>query len=300
MSSGFRLTRAYNNAKTVQFDDTSKFILLSDCHRGDNSFADDFANNRNIYFHALNHYYNEGFHYCELGDGDELWENLHFESIFQAHKNVYQLLRQYHIEHRLHMIWGNHDMVYKDPAYVKKHLSSYFEPIDGRDKTLFKDLTYHEAIRLKHRESGQELFLTHGHQADWWNYKFWRWSRFLVRVLWKPLQVWGIADPTSPARNYKELIRIEKRIKKWIHKNDLLITIAGHTHRPRFPEPGEIPFFNDGSCVHPRSITGIEIEEGKISLIKWQIATTDDGVLKVVRILLEGPQKIKDYRKKED
>ena len=116
-----------------------------------------------------------------------------------------------------------------------------------------------------------------------------------MRILWKPLQVVGIADPTSPAKNYKELIRIEKRIKKWILKNKLKITIAGHTHRPRFPEPGQIPFFNDGSCVHPRSITGIEIVENKIALIKWQIATKPDGTLQIVRVLLEGPEHLADY-----
>jgi len=52
-----RLNRAYKEAKIVDFDDESKIILFSDCHRGDNSFADDFANNRNIYFHALKHYF---------------------------------------------------------------------------------------------------------------------------------------------------------------------------------------------------------------------------------------------------
>lgn len=296
MSSNFRLSRAYENAKVVPFDDSSKFILFSDCHRGDNSFADDFANNRNIYYHAIKHYYNNGFDYCELGDGDELWENLSFEPIFEAHKNVYQLLRKYHLENRLHMLWGNHDMVYKDDEYVKKHLWSYFEPIDDKDKELFEGIEYHEGLILKHKETQQELFLTHGHQADLWNYTFWRWGRFLVRVLWKPLQVWGIADPTSPAKNHKELIKVERRIKRWILKNSLMITIVGHTHRPRFPEPGDIPFFNDGSCVHPRSITGIEIENGTISLIKWQIATKDDGTLQVVRLLLEGPQKLIDYQ----
>lgn len=298
MSSAKRLSRAYQNAKTISFDDTSKFILFSDCHRGDNSFADDFANNRNIYFHALSHYFKEGFEYCELGDGDELWENMSFEPIFEAHKNVFKLLRKFHLEKRLHMIWGNHDMVYKDKTYVDKHLSSYYEPIDDTDKELFEGITYNEAIILKHSKTQQEIFLTHGHQADWWNYTFWRWGRFLVRVLWKPLQVWGIADPTSPAKNYKELIKLERRIKRWILQNKLLITIVGHTHRPRFPEPGDIPFFNDGSCVHPRSITGLEIENGQISLIKWQIDTTTDGTLKVVKILLEGPQKLVDYLEK--
>ena len=295
MSSRSRLNRAYKNAKVVPFDDTSRFIFFSDCHRGDNSFADEFANNRNIYFHALKQYFKEGFSYIELGDGDELWEHLHFEPIFEAHKNVFKLLREFHLQQRLHMLWGNHDMVYKDPEYVEKHLSTYFEPIDASDKELFSGIRYHESIILKHKETGQEIFLIHGHQADTWNYTFWRWGRFLVRVLWKPLQVWGIADPTSPAKNYKELIRVEKRIKKWILENKLRITVMGHTHRPRFPEPGDIPLFNDGSCVHPRSITGIEIQNGEICLIKWQIATKDDGTLQIVRILLEGPQKLADY-----
>lgn len=291
-----RLDRAYKHAHRITFDDSSKFILFSDCHRGDNSFADDFANNRNIYFHALKHYYAEGFQYCELGDGDELWENLSFENILEAHMNVYMLMKLFHQEERLHMIWGNHDMVYRSPAYVEKHLSTYFDEKIGEDVELFCNIKYHEGIVLQHSDTNQELFLTHGHQADWWNYVFWRWSRFLVRILWKPLNVMGIADPTSPAKNYKELIRVEKRTKKWIIQNNNLLTIVGHTHRPRFPEPGDIAYFNDGSCVHPRSITGLEIENGKISLIKWQIATTDDGTLKIVRVLLEGPQKLIDYK----
>ncbi|TVZ47796.1 metallophosphoesterase family protein [Olleya sp. Hel_I_94] len=290
-----KLDRAYNNAKVIGFDDDSKFILFSDCHRGDNSFADDFANNRNIYYHALKHYYVQGFDYAELGDGDELWENNSFESILYAHKNVYGLMQLFHKQNRLHMIWGNHDMVYRDPDYVKKNLHSFFDPKVGADVELFGDIEYHEAIILKHKDTQQEVFLTHGHQADWWNYTFWKWSRFMVRVLWKPLNVMGIADPTSPAKNYKELIKVERRTKKWITENNNMITVVGHTHRPRFPEPGDVAFFNDGSCVHPRSITGIEIENGAISLIKWQIATKEDGTLQIVRVLLEGPRRLLDY-----
>lgn len=296
MSSRSRLDTAYKNAKQVDFDDNSKFIFFSDCHRGDNSFADDFANNRNIYFHALKHYYAEGFTYCELGDGDELWENISFEHILQAHKNVYELMQLFYIQNRLHLIWGNHDMVYCNPAYVEKYLHNYFDERTGENKPLFTNIKVEEGIVLKHAETNQKLFLVHGHQADTWNFIFWKWSRFLVRVLWKPLNVMGIADPTSPAKNYKELIKVERRTKKWIIENKNLITIVGHTHRPRFPEPGDIAYFNDGSCVHPRCITGIEIENGEISLIKWQVATNEEGILQIVRVLLEGPKKLIDYK----
>lgn len=295
MATKHRLTKAFLDAKKISFNDQSKFILFSDCHRGDNSYADDFANNRNIYFHALNHYYKNHFSYIELGDGDELWENLTFESIFKSHKNIYLLLKKFHDAGRLHMIYGNHDMAYKDPENVTKNYHHYFDPVSASEIPLMPGIKFHESLILEHETSKQKIFLIHGHQADWWNFSFWRFSRFMVRILWKPLQVIGIADPTSPAKNYKELIKIERRIKKWILENNKLLTIAGHTHRPRFPEPGQIPFFNDGSCVHPRSITGLEIENGTITLIKWYTDITEEGYLRIVKTVLEGPQRLRDY-----
>jgi len=296
MSSRKRFSRAYDTAKRISFNDASKFIVFSDCHRGDNSFADDFANNRNIYYHALKHYYNEGFTYCELGDGDELWENIEFKEILEAHKNVFDLMRLFFNENRLYRIVGNHDMVYRNKRFVEKNLFNYFNKVTGKDEPLFPGIEFPEGLLFTHTSNGQEVFMTHGHQADWMNYVGWKFNRFMVRALWRQLQIFGIGDPTSPAKNYRELIKVERRTKRWIIDNKNLFTITGHTHRPRFPEPGDIAYFNDGSCVHPRSITGLEIENGAISLIKWHIATTEDGTLKVIRRLLEGPQKLIDYK----
>jgi predicted phosphodiesterase len=301
MSSQTRLTRAFEKARIIPFDNTSKFILFSDCHRGDGSFADDFASNRNINFHAMHQYFLEGFQYCALGDGDELWENIFFKDIFEAHKHVYLLLKKFHDTNRLHMIYGNHDMDYRDNEVVKKKLYTFFDLKTGKEEPLFTNIIYHEAIVLKNSETGQQLFLTHGHQADFMNFVGWKINRFLVQILWKPLQIWGIKDPTSPAKNYVELIKIERRIKKWIANNNNILTITGHTHRARFPNANDnsINYFNDGSCVHPRSITGIEIVEGKISLIKWFIDTKFDETLQIVRECLEGPIELIAYQKKQ-
>lgn len=296
MSSQKRITRAYQTARRICFNDTSKFIIFSDIHRGDNSFADDFSNNRNTYYHALKYYYKQGFIYCELGDGDELWENMEFSSIFYAHKNIFELMKQFYEDGRLYRLQGNHDMVFSNRRYVEKTLFSYYDKETGQDEPLFPGILFTEGLVLEHEDTSQEIFMLHGHQADWMNYKFWKLNRFLVRVLWRQLQILGIGDPTSPAKNNKELIKVEKRTKRWIMNNKNLFTIIGHTHRPRFPEPGDIAFFNDGSCVHPRSITGLEIENGEIALIKWHITTTEDGTLKVSRKLLEGPEKLIEYR----
>lgn len=298
MSSQTRLSRAYKEAKRIPFNNTDKFILFSDCHRGDSSFADDFANNRNIYFHALNHYFKENYQYIELGDGDELWENLFFKDIFEANKNVYLLMQKFFNHNRLHLIYGNHDMVYRNENITKKNLYEYFETKENKNVPFLPNVKFHEGIVLENIETKQELFLTHGHQADFMNYVGWKINRFLVRILWKPLQVWGIKDPTSPAKNYIELIKVERRIKKWIADNGNKITITGHTHRPRFPKPQEnlLNYFNDGSCVHPRSITGIEITDGKMALIKWFIDTKEDGVLQIVKEYLEGPIELDKYK----
>lgn len=71
--------------------------------------------------------------------------------------------------------------------------------------------------------------------------------------------------------------------------------IAGHTHRPVFPQPGEGYYFNDGSCVHPRCITAIEIENHRIALVKWEIATRHDRSLFVDRRVLRGPVDLAAY-----
>ncbi|WP_369048458.1 metallophosphoesterase family protein [Tenacibaculum sp. UWU-22] len=295
MSANSRITNAYKNAKKLPLNNKSKYILFSDCHRGNNSFADDFAHNRNIYLHALTHYFNEGFTYIELGDGDELWENRYFNSIFKANKHIYLLLKEFHDTKRLHFIWGNHDMVYKNPKKVQKNLFYYHDTVTGTDKELFTNISFSEAILLVDDQTEKSIFLLHGHQADWFNYVFWQLSRFLVHYLWKPLQVLGISDPTSPAQNFKELIKVEKRMEQWIKENHNQMVVIGHTHRPRFPEPNEIPFFNDGSCVHPRAITGLEIENNQISLIKWHMISNHNGTLQIIRTVLEGPGNLEQY-----
>ena len=55
---------------------TSRFIIFSDQHKGAKDFSDDFALAEKNYLAALQHYYDNGFFYINLGDSEELWENL--------------------------------------------------------------------------------------------------------------------------------------------------------------------------------------------------------------------------------
>ncbi len=290
------LDNAFKKAIPISINCDTKLILFSDVHKGDNSYADDFAHNMEIYTHAIHQYYDEGFTYIELGDGIELWENDSFEPIYKAHKNVFELLKLFHQKNRLYILWGNHDMIFRDPLAVERMVYKFITPKKIKEKEQLFDLKFYESILLEIENTDKKIFLIHGHQADWLNYKFWKVSRFFVRYFWMPLQKWfNVKDPTSPAKNYKNLIKVERKLKDWMHKNNNQMVIAGHTHRPRFPEPGDLPYFNDGSCVHPNSIIGLEIKDLEISLVKWHTSIDSKDQNKITKTVLEGPKSLDLY-----
>ncbi|MBE6051508.1 MAG: serine/threonine protein phosphatase [Clostridium sp.] len=289
-----RLSKIFSSSEVINFDDTSKIVLLSDCHRGDGNQADNFSKNQNIYFYALKYYYRNDFTYIEIGDGDELWEIKKMCDIKQEHSHIFWLLSKFFKENRLYFIYGNHDMVKKDEKFVKENLYEYFDENTCAYKDLFKEIKIHEGLVLSYRGTEDKILLIHGHQGDFINDTLWKVSRFLVRYLWRPLETYGINDPTRTAKNYKKKELVEKRLIRWV-KKEKHILISGHTHRPMFPGVNEVPYFNDGSCVHPRCITTIEIKSGEIMLVKWCVKTRDDGSLFIDRDILVGPAKLKDY-----
>jgi len=291
------LDRAYEKAKNISINKESKIVFFSDLHKGDNSYADDFKHNMEIYDYALNKYFENDFTYIELGDGVELWENRSFAPIYHAHKESFDLLKLFSNKDRLYMLWGNHDMEFRDPIFVEKIIFKYFLPKNIAEKNLLFNLKYYESLILNIEGTDKKIFALHGHQADYMNYRHWKFNRFFVRYFWKYMQKWfGINDPTSPAKNYSELIKVEKKLNKWILKNNNQMIICGHTHRPRFPDPGDIPHFNDGSCVHPHSIIGIEIVNLKISLIKWYEHYNDKTQKKeIIKVILEGPTDLEKF-----
>lgn len=289
-----RLSQIFQASEEIPFDDLSRIVLMSDCHRGDGSWADSFLRNQDTYFAALTHYYKENYTYIELGDGDELWENRNFSDIIRVHSNVFWLLTKFFQQRRLHFIFGNHDIMKKDEQFVKKNLYRYLDQQEKEYVPLFEHIKIHEGLVLKHRITGDKIFLIHGHQVDFLNYNIWKIGRFLVRHLWKPLEVYGVNDPTRTAKNYEKKIAVDKRLTEWARTESQML-IAGHTHRPVFPEVGQTLYFNDGSCVHPRCITAIEIAEGNILLVKWSIKTRNEGTLFIGRDILAGPRKLKDF-----
>lgn len=286
----------------IEINDKSKIVLISDCHRGDGSFKDNFLPNSNIYITALNYYYDNGFSYIEIGDGDELWEVRKVQDIYEIYKDIFHLLLKFKEHNRLYMIYGNHDEVKKRASFSKK-LCKRRDGNGGESCLckLYNNLDIYEGLIIRYKSDNKDnknldFFVTHGNQLDCINYNLSFITKYVVRYIWGFLEAnFGFRNNTSPAKSNTKRDKVDRKIEEWVKENNQPI-ITGHTHGSKFPSPSKTPYFNDGCCVMPYSISAIEIENGEIALIKWSVKVMKDGVLVVKREVIGGPERIESYR----
>ncbi len=258
---------------------TDKFIIFSDQHKGNRDWADDFTTNENNYITALNYYFAEGYHYINLGDAEELWkytadqvipkntDALHAEARFETGKKYYRT-------------FGNHDLLWKNKIDVELHLKDNFQ----------MPLPVYEGIVLKTFTADKEqlvIFLTHGHQGDKMsdNNAF---STWVIAHVWSPIQRFLQININTPSNDFYLRDKHNKLMHEWGSYKKKLLLITGHTHKPVFasgkyandmehkidtPEASEKLkpcYYNTGCCCYnDGDITGIEIADGFIRLIKW-------------------------------
>jgi hypothetical protein len=225
------LDRAYRSAvdagSSVRLQvERDRVIIFSDLHKGAGNNADDFRRCERAYNAALAYYYTLGYWLIELGDVEELWEELPV-SVLGQYARTLELTAQFHKAGRYIRIWGNHDDAWSFTDNVERHL----HPIFGAD------LRVHEGFLL-HMYDGAEaigsFFLVHGHQgtleSDRWSFI----SRFAVRWLWRPLQRLFNVTRNTPAQNWALRERHNVAMYRWIARKRALVLVAGHTHRPVF------------------------------------------------------------------
>jgi UDP-2,3-diacylglucosamine pyrophosphatase LpxH len=282
-----RLMNAYLGAQRLNYNKDSKLIFFSDLHRGDDSVSDEFARNQTLLLHALDNYYEQGYTYIEVGDGDELWEYKDFRYIRQAHGDVFTVLKKLYDDNRMILLYGNHNINMKSKYFVKNNYYKYYDEYQQKYFDLFPGLVPHEALVLKNKK-GHEIFVVHGHQGDFMNDQFWRVSRFTLRYFWRYFHVVGFRNPASPARNLFKRHKVEKSYKRWIVRHKKVL-ICGHTHRPRFPKNSKVPYFNTGCGIHSKGITGIELVNEQLMMVDWRMRTESDGTMRMKRTVVRGP-----------
>jgi len=286
---------------------TGKFIIFSDQHKGARNGADDFMLAEPNYLAALDHYCKNDFFFISMGDNEELWENSlnrvkkHNEATFKAEKNFIT-------KKRFVKIFGNHDLYWdNDPLawyqlktiygekikvyegvilpvsigaralqifcthghqgdassdgnwFSKFFVARIWAPLqaflrinpntpayDAELKTLHNNIMYEWSAQQK----DMLLITGHTHQPVFT-------SLTHLERLFRKLQT---AKRDNDTKGVNE---IEIEIKK-LEKKFAAISLDYLSMKPSY--------FNSGCCCFSDGdITGIEIEEGFIRLIKWEM-----------------------------
>ena len=258
---------------------SDNFIIFSDQHKGNRDWADDFTNNETNYLAALNYYRSLDYNYINLGDAEELWKYT-AEEVIPKNTQALKLEANYHTTKKYYRTFGNHDLLWKNTLDVSLHLKDIFQ----------MPLPVHEGIVLRTKTADNKplnIFLTHGHQGDKMsdNNHF---STWVVAHIWSPIQRFLQININTPSNDLYLRDKHNKLMYEWSSYQRNLLLITGHTHKPVFASgkfsvdaEHKIPapqvdfklkpcYFNTGCCCfNDGDITGIEIADGFIRLIKW-------------------------------
>ncbi|MBN8675955.1 MAG: metallophosphoesterase [Chitinophagales bacterium] len=284
-----------------------RFIIFSDHHKGARDGADDFAMAEPNYLAALAYYFESGYTLINLGDSEELWEN----SLGKVKKFNRQNLgaeKKFLQQKRFIKIFGNHDLYWdNDPLawwqlkaiyseklkvyeavvlsttinnnqlnifcthghqgdaqsdgnwFSKFFVAKIWAPLqaylrinpntpayDGEKKSLHNSIMYEWSSLQKN----MLLITGHTHQPVFG-------SLTLLERLYKQFQQAGAAGDTGKQAELKT--EIQKREKEFS-----AVSIDYMTMKPSY--------FNTGCCCYSDGdITGIEIADGCIRLIKWTL-----------------------------
>lgn len=282
-----------------------RIVLFSDMHKGTGDGSDDFKTALPNYLAALDYYHAHQYHFINLGDSEELWENT-LLGVMQAYPETFAAEKRFADRNAFTKIYGNHDLFWDNDPFAPLYLKKLF----GKVLPIYGGIV----LRIQGSSETLDIFCTHGHQGDQQSDGN-AFSKWFVSYIWGPLQSFLRINPNSPSSNDDQKTAHNHMMYEWsaLQSNTLLIT--GHTHQPVFQSlthlerlylrleeattsndmPAlqsileEIPkrrqqyafvnssfktmkptYFNTGCCCFANgNITGIEIADGKIRLVKW-------------------------------
>lgn len=311
-------TNKGERGRVIPFDaEKDKFIILSDQHKGARDGSDVFAKAAKNYLAALDHYERKKFFYINLGDSEELWENL-FLTIKRHNKLTFEREKDFIARNAFIKVFGNHDLYWdNDPLAKVSLMQIYGQAIKIDEGVILQTTVDHKKL---------SIFMTHGHQGDLQSDGNW-FSKWFVSDIWAPFQSYLRINPNTPANNDQLKTAHNKMMYEWSSKRKNTLLITGHTHQPVFRSLTELEilyekqaqakkdnasavanelqakidklhlkstrppdfkgvldtYFNSGCCCFDDGdITGIEITDSSIRLIKWEYKGKES-----VRVILE-------------
>jgi predicted phosphodiesterase len=271
---------------------SDKFIIFSDQHKGNRDWSDDFTNNEHNYLSALNYYKANQFSFINLGDSEELWKYT-ADSVLPQNERSFAAEAAFQ-PNNYFKTFGNHDILWKNKMDVERLLKKYFVmPLPVFEGVLIKTIIENETLHI---------LCTHGHQGDKLsdNNSF---STWIVAHIWAPVQRYLRINVNTPSKDDTLRNKHNKLMYEWSSRRKNLLLITGHTHKPVFASGRYSPhqsnsintsdekikpcYFNTGCCCYnDGDITGIEIADGEIRLIKWHFENNESKRMPLEEVTL--------------
>lgn len=292
---------------TVPFDlSTGKFIIFSDEHKGARDLADDFHLAEKNYLNALDYYFNNGFQFINLGDCEELWENKP-DIVMEKNKAGFQAEMRFSQQGRYYKIFGNHDLQWKFEFPRMRFLKPVFGDTLQVYEGILLTTSYNNrqySIFCTHGHQGDQK--SDGNAfSTWFVAAVWTpIQRFLEISINSTSDSFELVDKHNVimydwSATQKDLLfisghthkpvfasldhieRLTKQLEKATAKQDgeAIQNLEAELEKRKAEYAGKqfhktmvIPsYFNSGCCCFTDGdITGIEIEEDNIRLVKWK------------------------------
>jgi UDP-2,3-diacylglucosamine pyrophosphatase LpxH len=308
LSKQLQRIRSGNEKKglVIPFDPASgKFIIFSDQHKGAKNGADDFTICEPAYLTALDHYNAEGFHLIALGDCEELWENL-WPAVKKAQAPSFEKEKAFLDRNAFTKIFGNHDLLWDNdplaPTFLK---AAYGKEVPVYEGVLLRTTTTLGPLEIfcTHGHQGDEVS-----DGSWFSKFFVAriWAPFQAWLEINPntpaydttlktihnamMYEWSAQQPdllliTGHTHQpvFESLTHIERLYRRLLYaradNDDSVAAIEEEIHRRKFEYTTvsedylklKPTYFNSGCCCYADGeITGIEISDGQLRLIKWR------------------------------
>ncbi|WP_051292629.1 metallophosphoesterase [Olivibacter sitiensis] len=287
-------------------DKSNPIIILSDQHKGNKGGSDEFAAAEDNYVAALNYYNKQKAYYINLGDSEDFWKYNIF-SIMSQNKRSFAAEAKFHRRKAMAKIYGNHDVFWHldplAPIYLKEIYGRSVRMLGAMVIRLNFPTGNHFDIFCTHGHQGDKQ--SDGNKFSVWfvtyiwaplqsflrinintpahdnrlksvhNQLMYEWSARQNNLLLitghthQPVfnslshleRLYLRLDKARREKNTDEEARILKEIPRRLREYDVLQMDYGHL-KPSY--------FNTGCCCFDDgTITGIELAEGCIRLVKW-------------------------------
>jgi len=286
---------------------TSRFIIFSDQHKGRKNGADDFALAEPAYLQALDFYDQQKFHLINLGDCEELWENtlLH---VMKHNKASFEAEKKFVLRNSFTKIFGNHDLDWEidplAPVYLKE---IYGQSIIAMEAVMLQTTAGNQILNIFCTHGHQGDLQSDGNWfSKFFVAKIWAPLQAYLRINpntpaydkhlktrhnaimyeWSAQQedlILITGHTHQPVfeslTHFERLNRDQKKAlyehnREWAEALDLEIQWRKKDDNSvRYDYLKMKPaYFNSGCCCYvDGDITGIEISEGCIRLVKWKM-----------------------------